>query len=170
FPTLSIEALRVAQGANSYVIKSSGANLEESFGIKSGIVAVKTGDLQVRTDARGRMFLYDTGHRSERYVSAAAVLKGTGPPHKIDGPGVFIGPRAIGLEEMRSPPFDNAVPGVEVHAQLTEQMLAQDFLARPDFADGAEFLYLGLIGILFVLLLPRLSAGRMAIVAGVFLS
>ena len=45
FPTLSIEAVRVAQGANSYVIKSSGANLEESFGIKSGIVAVKTGDL-----------------------------------------------------------------------------------------------------------------------------
>ena len=38
--------MRVAQGANSYVIKSSGANLEELFGIKSGIVAVKTGDLR----------------------------------------------------------------------------------------------------------------------------
>jgi len=61
------------------------------------------------------------------------------------------------------------VPGVEVHAQLAEQMLTQDFLARPDFADGAEFLYLGLIGLLFVLLLPRLSAGRMAIVAAIFI-
>ena len=78
FPTLSIEAVRVAQGANSYVIKSSGANLEESFGIKSGIVAVKTGDVQVRTDARGRMILYDTGHRSERYVSAADRAEGHG--------------------------------------------------------------------------------------------
>ena len=70
---------------------------------------------------------------------------------------------------MRSTPVDDAVPGVEVHAQLAEQMLTQDFLARPDFADGAEFLYLGLIGILFVLLLPRLSAGRMAIVAAIFI-
>jgi adenylate cyclase len=169
FPTLSIEALRVAQGANSYVIKSSGANLEESFGIKSGIVAVKTGDLQVRTDARGRMILYDTGHRSERYVSAAAVLKGTAPADKIDGQVIFIGTSAIGLKDMRSTPVDDAVPGVEVHAQLAEQMLTQDFLARPDFADGAEFLYLGIIGILFVLLLPRLSAGRMAIVAAIFI-
>jgi adenylate cyclase len=62
------------------------------------------------------------------------------------------------------------VPGVEVHAQLAEQMLTQDFLARPDFADGAEFLYLGLIGLLFVVLLLRLSAGRMAIVAAVFIA
>ena len=162
--------MRVVQGANSYVIKSSGANLEESFGIKSGIVAVKTGDVQVRTDARGRMILYDTGHRSERYVSAAAVLKGTVPADKIDGQIVFIGTSAIGLKDMRSTPVDDAVPGVEVHAQLAEQMLTQDFLARPDFADGAEFLYLGLIGLLFVLLLPRLSAGRMAIVAAIFIA
>ena len=70
---------------------------------------------------------------------------------------------------MRSTPVDDAMPGVEVHAQLAEQMLTQDFLARPDFADGAEFLYLGIIGMLFVVLLPRLSAGRMAIVAAIFI-
>ena len=88
------------------------------------------------------------------------MLKGTAPADKIDGQIVFIGTSAIGLKDMRSTPIDDAVPGVEVHAQLAEQMLTQDFLARPDFADGAEFLYLGLIGIPFVLLLPRLSAGR----------
>jgi len=170
FPSLSIEALRVAQGANSYVIKSSGANQEESFGVKSGIVAIKTGDLEVRTDARGRMILYDTGHRDERYVSAAAVLKGLAPADKLDGQVVFIGTSAIGLKDMRSTPVDDAVPGVEVHAQLAEQMLQQEFLARPDFADGAELLYLGIIGILLVILLPRLSAGRMAIVAAIFIA
>jgi adenylate cyclase len=170
FPALSIEALRVAQGANSYVIKSSGANQEESFGIKSGIVAIKTGDLQVRTDARGRMVLYDTGHRSERYISAHAVLKGTVPADRIEGQVVFIGTSAIGLKDMRSTPTNDSVPGVEVHAQLAEQMLEQEFLLRPDFADGAEFLYLAAIGLLFVVLLPRLSAGRMAIVAGIFIA
>ena len=56
FPALSIETMRVAQGANSYVIKSSGANLEESFGIKSGIVAVKTGD---RRGPHGRTRAHD---------------------------------------------------------------------------------------------------------------
>ncbi len=61
------------------------------------------------------------------------------------------------------------MPGVEVHAQLAEQMLEQKFLARPDYADGAEFLYLATIGLLLVLLLPRLSAGRMAVVATIFI-
>ena len=36
FPALSIEALRVAQGASTYVIKSSGASSEMSFGAKTG--------------------------------------------------------------------------------------------------------------------------------------
>jgi adenylate cyclase len=170
FPSLSIEALRVAQGATSYVIKSSGANLVESFGARTGIVAIKTGDLEVRTDARGRMVLYDTGHRDERFISARAVLKDEVPRGKLEGQVIFIGTSAIGLKDMRSTPVDDAVPGVEVHAQLAEQMLEQEFLARPDFADGAEFLYLGAIGLLFVILLPRLTAMRMAVVAAIFIA
>ena len=75
FPALSIEALRVAQGASTYLIKSSGASSEMSFGAKTGIVAIRTGDIEARTDSRGRLALYDSGHREERFVSARAVLK-----------------------------------------------------------------------------------------------
>ena len=159
----------MAQGASTYLIKSSGANQEESFGIKSGIVAIKTGDLQVQTDGQGRMILYDSGHRPERYVSAKAVLDGTLPPGKLKDQVVFIGTSAIGLQDIRSTPIDDTVPGVEVHAQLAEQMLQGEYLARPDFADGAELLYLVVIGLLLIALLPRLSAGPMAIVAAIFI-
>lgn len=169
FPALSIEALRVAQGASTYVIKSSGASSEMSFGAKTGIVAIRTGDIEARTDSRGRLALYDSGHREERFVSARAVLKDEVPPDKLDGQIIFIGTSAIGLKDLRSTPVDDSAPGVEVHAQLAEQMIEQKFLARPDFADGAEFLYLAAIGALFVFLLPRLSAGRMTIVAVIFI-
>jgi adenylate cyclase len=170
FPALSIESLRVAQDARSYLVKSSGANQEESFGVRSGIVAVKTGDLEVRTDAHGRMILYDSGHRAERFVSAKAVLDDKAPPGKLKDNVVFIGTSAIGLKDIRSTPADSAVPGVEVHAQLAEQMLENEYLSRPDFADGAEFLYLAAIGLLFIVLLPRLSAAPMAIVAAIFVA
>jgi len=169
FPALSIEAMRVAQDAKTYVVKSSGANREEAFGVHSGIVAVKTGDIEVPTDARGRMALYDTGHEPERYVSAAAVIKGTAK-NKIENHVVFVGTSAIGLKDLRNTPTEEAVPGVEVHAQLAEQMLEQVFLARPDFADGLEFIYLAVIGLMFVILLPRLSAARMAMVALIFIA
>ncbi len=170
FPALSIEALRVAQRASTYLIKSSGASSEQSFGARTGIVSIKTGDIEALTDARGRLVLYDTGHRDERFVSARAVLKDEASADKIDGHIVFIGTSAIGLKDIRSTPVEDSVPGVEVHAQLAEQMIEHEFLARPDFADGAEVLYLAAIGLLFVVLLPRLSAGRMTIVAAIFIA
>lgn len=169
-PALSIEALRVAQEASSYVVKSSGASGELSFGERTGLVAIKTGNLEVPTDARGRVSLYDTGHRGERFVSARAVLNGEVPAERLAGHIVFVGTSAIGLKDLRNTPVHDAVPGVEIHAQLAEQMIEQEFLARPDFADGAEFLYLAAIGLLFVWLLPRLRASRMAAVAAVFVA
>ena len=169
FPALSIEALRVAQDAKTYLIKSSGASREESFGVHSGIVAIKTGDVEVPTDARGRLLLYDSGHRAERYLSAATVMKDTAR-EKVENHVIFIGTSAIGLKDLRNTPADDAVPGVEVHAQLAEQMLEQEFLYRPDYADGLEFVYLLAIGLMFVILLPRLNAARMAMVALIFIA
>ena len=170
FPALSIEALRVAQDASTYLVKSSGASSELSFGEKTGIVAIKTGDLEVRTDARGRLVLYDTGHREERFISVRDVLEGNVGRKKLEGQVIFVGTSAIGLKDMRSTPVDDSVPGVEIHAQLAEQMIEGQFLARPDFADGAEFLYLAAIGLLLVMLLPRLRAGWMAVVAAIFIA
>lgn len=162
FPALSIEALRVAQGAGTYLIKSSGASGEMSFGEKTGMVSIKTGDLLVPTDAHGRVTLFDTGHIPQRFISALAVLRDKVPPAELEGRIVFIGTSAIGLKDLRNTPIQDTVPGVEIHAQLAEQMVEQKFLARPDYAVGAEFLYLAAIGLLFVWLLPRLSAAKMA--------
>jgi adenylate cyclase len=168
YPALSIEALRVAQGANTYLIKSSGASSEMSFGEHTGIVAVKTGNLEVHTDGRGRLVLYDSGQQDQRYISAADVLLDKVPAEKLEGQVVFVGTSAIGLKDIRNTPVGGSVPGVEVHAQLAEQMLEGQYLARPDFADGAEILYLAAIGLLLVILLPRLKAGWMALVALIF--
>ena len=74
-PTLMTEALRVAQGASSYIVKSSGASGEPGFGEQTGVVAVKIGSFEVPTDAQGAMILHDTGHVPERFVSAWEVLE-----------------------------------------------------------------------------------------------
>ena len=168
YPALSIEALRVAQGASTYLIKSSNSSGEQGYGESTGIVAIKVGALEVRTDFRGRVTLYDTGHQAGRFVSAKDVLKDTVPADKLDGQVVFIGTSAIGLKDLRNTPIQDSVPGIEIHAQIAEQILTQDFLARPDFAEGLEFIYLAVLGLVVVWLLPRLSAGRMAIVTGFF--
>ena len=57
YPALSAEMLRLAQGASTYLVKSSGASGEKAFGEKTGIVAVKVGDFEVPTEANGQMWI-----------------------------------------------------------------------------------------------------------------
>jgi adenylate cyclase len=165
FPSLALETLRVAQGASTYLVRWSGAQAFASFGERTGVGEVRVGNLSIETDARGRLILYDSGHLPKRYVSARDVLKGTAPAEKLDAHIVFVGTSAVGLRDVRASPIEEAVPGVEIQAQIVEQVLSQTLLRRPDYADGAEFLCLAAIGLLFVLLLPRLPAAPMAVVA-----
>src|SRR5437667_10211997 len=72
--SLAAEALRVAQGAGNYLIKLSGANNEENFGTRTGIAAMKIGDIVVPVDARGEILLYDSDTRPERFTSVAKFL------------------------------------------------------------------------------------------------
>jgi adenylate cyclase len=165
YPALSAEAVRVAQGASTYLVRWSGAQGLEAFGERTGISSIRVGGLTIDTDAQGRMELYDSGYKPSRFVSAKDVIKRRVPADKIEGQIVFVGTSAVGLKDLRNTPTQDSVAGVEIHAQIVEQMITQTFLERPDYADGAEFLYLAAIGLAFVLLLPRLSAGSMALVA-----
>ena len=170
FPALAMETLRVVQGASTYLVRWSGAQGFESFGERTGVGAIRVGSVSIDTDAHGRVALYDTGHLPERFVSARDVLKDTVPTDKIDGHIIFVGTSAVGLKDLRNTPLQSSVPGVEIHAQIVEQILSRNFLDRPDYADGAEFLYLAAIGLIFIILLPRLKAATMFLVAALFIA
>ncbi len=158
YPSLVAEALRVAQGASSYVVKSSGGSGERGAGSHTGIVSVKIGRLVVPTDAMGRVWLYPTADMSDHIVPAWRVLDGSLPPDALAGCIVFVGSSATGLRDIRATAVDPAASGVTIHAQLAEQILTGTFLQRPDWADGAELIYLVLLGGLLIVLLPRAGA------------
>ena len=170
YPALSIEAMRVAQEGppSTYIVHWSGSQGMFSFGAETGIGWIRVGAVDVHTDNEGRVALYDSGHRDARFISAKDVMTGKVPPEKLAGNIVFIGTSAVGLKDLRNTPTEDNLPGVEIHAQLVEQMLTKTYLERPDYAGGAELLYLAAIGLAFVLLLPRLSASSMALVAVAF--
>lgn len=165
YPALTLEALRLAFGASTYVVRWASSQRIEALGGRTGIDAIRVGNVWVKTDAEGRVILYDSGYRPERFVSARDVLKGTVPEDKIDGHIVFIGTSAVGLKDLRSTPIQDTVAGVEIHAQIAEQVLSQTFLVRPDYADGAEFIYLAVTGFAFVLLMSRFRPVPMALAA-----
>jgi adenylate cyclase len=158
-PSLAAEALRVAQGAGSYTVKASGASGEASFGGATGITHVRIGSAVVPTDPSGSLVLYDSGHaQAERFVPAWQVLEPDFDPALLSGRIVFIGTSAEGLKDVRSTPLAAVIPGVEIHAQVVEQILSGAFLLRPDWADGAELLFLIVLGLILMLALRRVGA------------
>lgn len=164
YPSFVAELLRVAQGASSYLVKSSGASGEENFGQQTGIAFVRVGDAVIPTDGAGQLLIYDTGHSPERFVSAWKVLDGSLPPETFAGKVVLVGATATALYDMRATPLSAISPGVEIHAQLIEQVVNGQYLYRPDWAKGAELIYMALAGILMIVLIRRTGAIGAAVI------
>ena len=164
YPQLGLESVRLLLGAGGYIVKSSGASSEFSFGHKNGIVAIKLADRVIPVDEKGRLWLYDTGMIPERTIPAWRVLEKTEGLEGIRGSIVYIGTSAIGLKDLRATPLLASIPGVDLHAQVAEQILNRDFLNRPDWAQGAEVVFLVIVGSLLILVMPFLGAAWSAVV------
>jgi adenylate cyclase len=164
YPALGLDALRVAQGAHGYIVKSTGASGITSFGEHAGLNAIKVGRIVVPTGADGTVWIHYTPHEPSRFVAAAKILDGKVDPALIKGNIVLIGTTAEGLKEFRPTPLDPAESGTEIHAQLIEQMLLGDNVARPDWAPGLELFFMLEIGLMLILLLPRVGARWTALV------
>jgi adenylate cyclase len=159
YPSLVAEALRVASGARSYLGRAAGANGETGFGENTGLTALRIGPLTIPTDAAGRVWLHYAPLRSDRRVSAAEILGGTFDPRLFADNIVLVGTSAKGIiNDDQATPIARDVPGVEIHAQLIEQILQQAFLTRPDWALGAEILFTIIVGLGLILVLPRIGA------------
>jgi adenylate cyclase len=156
--SLVAEALRVAQGAGNYLIKLSGANNEENFGAKTGIAAVKIGGIVVPVNARGEILLYDSNTRPERFTSVAKFLAPDFDLSVFANQIVLIGSTAEGLRDFKSSPLNPSMAGVEINAQILEQILGSQYLQRPDFASGLELVCLLIFGLALTLLLRPLGA------------
>ena len=158
YPALSLEALRVAQGASGFVVKSAGASGVRSFGQHTGISQIKAGSIVIPTDSEGRVWVYYTAAAPERTIPLWQIFEPGFRREKVEGSIVFVGASSPRLKDLRTTPMSPASPGVEVHAQLTEQALLKRFMHRPDWADGVELSYMLVLGVGLILLLPRLGA------------
>jgi adenylate cyclase len=166
YPSFAADMLRLAQGASTYVVKSSGASGEKAFGEKTGIVGVKVGEFEVPTEANGQMWIRFTPESKHRYVPAWKVLNGEIGADAIEGRILIIGTSAAGLLDLRATPLEASVPGVSLHAQAIEQILQGAYLQRPDFATPAELLYILVLGLLIAFLIYRMGALGSAVLGG----
>ena len=157
-PTLPMEALRVAQNAGTYVLKSSNASGETAFGQSTGLNHIRVGAVEIPTDYDGGLWLKFRPANPAAYIPAWKVLAGQNDPNDVAGMIILVGTSAPGLMDLRATPLNAALPGFEVHAQVLEHILSGRTLTRPDFAIAIEMAIMIVLGLGLAAILPRLAA------------
>ena len=100
---------------------------------ETGITALEFGpSLVIQPDAIGRMMInYEGGVATYPYVSIADVVNHKFPPGTFKGKIVLVGASATGIGDLRSTPFGGInYPGVEIHANVIDNILNRHFLFR----------------------------------------
>ena len=168
-PGLAAEALRLAQGASTIIVRSSNASGQTAFGAQTGVNAIKIGDLEIPTDPEGALRVNYSHSEPRRFIPAWKLLAGEVERAEIQNRIIVIGTSAAGLRDQRSTPVDTSITGVEIHAQVLEHIISGAWLQRPDWSQGAELMLALLLALAFGMMLPRITAlpGAMAAIIAI---
>jgi len=156
YPSLALEALRIALGTDTIVVFGDTDN-------QGYVQSIRVGDFTIPTTAEGNLTVYYAKPDPSLYVSARDIL---GPDYHdlaplIKGEIVLIGTSASGLLDLHTTALGDNVPGVSIHAQAIQQILAGVYLTRADWVSGLEiasFVGIGLLIIGFILRVGPLAA------------
>ncbi len=140
FPSLAVEMARVAAQAEGVTLV--GGNL--------GIDAVRIADDRLPTDRRGNLWLHYARPHSLQILSAADILAGRISPTSIREKFVLVGTTAVGISDHHATPVGDRRSGVEIHAQLLQNILDGDVLIRPSIIAVYEVLLLLIAGAVLI--------------------
>jgi adenylate cyclase len=115
-----------------------------------GVARVEFGQaFQLRPDPLARaMINYRGPVRTYPYYSMADVTRRTFPKDAFRGKIVLVGASATGIGDLRTTPYGGLnFPGVEVHANVIDNILHQDFLQRGPKQVACDLVLILLFGI-----------------------
>ncbi len=157
-PALSLEMLRVHMGAKTINIATDKA----VGGVKLLSMRIPKAKerYDIKTDANGQVWVYFRPHSSFRasYISATDVINDRVGKETLAGKMALIGTSATGLFDLRSTPLDSVLPGVEVHANILENVVFKTQLTRPTSARLIELMATALAGLLMIVITPMVGA------------
>jgi adenylate cyclase len=119
---------------------------------------IALGEHVVPSELYGRFYPNFYGPRNTfKHFSVADIIDGVVPRARLSGKIVFVGASAIGLYDQRRTPFDQSMPGVEIHATAADNILTRRYLARPPELFLGELIALFALGPLVGFVVGRRS-------------
>jgi len=138
FPPFSLQLLREATKLGSVV---------RMFPHRVG--EVRLGDSSIPVTEEGDFLVNYYGPKQTfTYLSASDVIDGTVGSLQLKDKIVLVGASAAALHDLHTTPYGSLYPGVEVHANVIENILQQDFLERPPWVPVLDMTMILVTGIL----------------------
>ena len=143
-PSLSLEAVRLFNKEKSYLIQTD----------QSGIQLIKTRSTNFLTNENGLNFVKFKKIPTNTYVSASDIYENNFDQSNLKDKIVLIGSSAEGVFDLVKIPTGKIVPGVQVHANIIENILSKDFLKINYVTKIAENIIL-LISLIVILVIAN---------------
>ena len=148
YPSLAFEMYRIAFASKKVIVNYS----------KAGVESVRVAKRYIQTDRFARLHLNFRGaFRSYKYISAVDIYKNIVDKKFIEGKFVLIGTSAYGLMDLRSTPMDSVIAGVEIHANMIDNLLNNDMLKKPLWSEIADLSAILVIIFIVVFFYSRFS-------------
>ena len=122
FPTFGLEMIRVGEKKKTII-----TNLNEN-----GIKNINIRPYEFKTDKNSLIWVKYNRSINSNYISAEKVFEGNFEDEFFKDKYVLIGASAKGLFDTVKIPTGETVPGVQVHANVIENLLNNSFLKRND--------------------------------------
>ncbi len=143
YPSLALEMVRIMTNTKKITIEYK----------ENGVSEIILNDLKIPTDRYGRILVNFRGkEKNFKYYSALDIYNNTFNKQELEGKIALVGTSAAGLLDLRATPFESVYPGVEVHANVIDNILSGDFIYKASWVDGADILIIFVLSILVVLL------------------
>jgi serine/threonine-protein kinase len=130
--------------------------------------AVQLGRLRIGTDDSAQMlpqfYKSQEGRPAFAVDSFYDVISGKIPASKYTGKIVIIGPTAAGLGTLFPTPAGNELSPAEIMAHITSSILNEHFIVQPSWGGMASLAVIMLVAAYLIAGLPRLSAGKAAMI------
>ena len=151
YPTMGLEMIRVGSNQKNIFIELNDV----------GIKRISARPYKIESDPNGIIWIKYKKSQKKQYISAGDVYDGKFEKNFFKNKYVLIGASAQGLFDLVKTPLGVTIPGVEVHANVIENILDQSYLVRNPNTYIFELLFSIIIALLtFVLsqkIKPKLS-------------
>ena len=158
-PALSMEAIRLLNSEENYVIETD----------LSGIQTIKTRSTNFKINENGLKFIKFKKINKESYVSASDIYDGNFDKELFKDKIILIGSSAEGVFDLVKIPTGDIIPGVQVHANIIDNILSKDFIEISYFTKIFENIIL-LFGLIIIMLITNYFKPIYSIINYLFLT